>query len=163
MFCFFFFFGSGHYVLGIMEKDFFLSKYVFVQNSSPCPKPYSEINLMALCATGMFLVSVCGVLPSLGLEMSKEKLANNCGHYPPPGRCIVQSVARCPGFPRKVSVFSTLFREPMAHSHLWHVKFSESHATWYIKCDALYPPCYKDDVRGFIDMPTLLGILVREL
>lgn len=73
---------------GLMEGNFFLSAIGFGLQP-PAPKLYSEIKLTVLFSTGMFLVGVSGVLSSLGLAISKDKIATPGGHCQPQGRCAV--------------------------------------------------------------------------
>lgn len=75
---FFFFLKLTTDAPGLMEGNFFLSAIGFGL-LSPAPKLYSEIKLTVLFSTGMFLVGVSGVLSSLGLVISKDKIATPRG------------------------------------------------------------------------------------
>ena len=121
---------------GLMEGNFFLSAIGFGL-LPPAPKLYSEINLMVLFSTGMFLVGVSGVLSSLGLAISKDKIATPGGHCQPQGRCAVWAVATCPDFLESSQFLVSCSTGQRAHWCLWYMHFPESHATCYVKCDAL--------------------------
>lgn len=116
---------------GLMEGNFFLSAIGFGL-LPPAPKLYSEINLTVLFSTGMFLVGVSGVLSSLGLVISKDKIATPGGALSAPREVCRVSSGHMPRFPRKFPVFSVLFHKPMS------TLMSSVHALSRITCNLLH-------------------------